>query len=133
MVCSSRLVALFLSGLSLFLLQGCHMLSCRSNKTNRNETSAARSNRKGQLKKYGIRACTVHSTTITSRNVPAMSSYVAMAMGAMYLSWGCVTSSRGCYVIVMTRCHNASLAGRWYISRCLHFYSFKSCGCFYAI
>ena len=30
------------------------------------------------------------------------------------LVMGCVTSSLGCYVIV-TRCHNVSLAGRWHI------------------
>ena len=33
----------------------------------------------------------------------------------MYLSWSCVTLSLGCYVIVIKRCHNASLAGHWYI------------------
>ena len=47
--------------------------------------------------------------------VPARSSDVVMALSPMYLSWSCVTLSLGCYVIVMTPCHNASLAGRWYI------------------
>ena len=42
MVCSNRLVALSPPGLSLFLLQGCHILSCRSSRANRNEMSAAR-------------------------------------------------------------------------------------------
>ena len=42
MVYSNRLVALSPPGLSQFPLQGYHILSCRSSRANRNETSAAR-------------------------------------------------------------------------------------------
>ena len=42
MVYSNRLVALSPPGLSLFPLQVCHILSCRSSRANHNETSAVR-------------------------------------------------------------------------------------------